>query len=137
MNPLLPFPIDHIGIAVHDLEAAISWYKETMHGEVSLREQLPEQGVTLAFIDTPSGKIELLAPLRPDAPLGKFLAKRGPGLHHLCFQVKDIEHELTRLSARGTVLIDATPRHGAGGGKIAFLHPSSCMGVLTELVQLP
>ena len=137
MNPQLSFPIDHIGIAVHDLEAAIAWYKATMHGEVSLREELQEQGVTLAFIDTPTGKIELLAPLRDDAPLGKFLAKRGPGLHHICFEVKDIEHELARLAAQGVVLIDTTPRHGAGGSKIAFLHPSSCMGVLTELVQLP
>ena len=136
MNTVQPhWSIDHIGIAVTDLDQALRFYQMTTGAEVSLRERLDSQGVELVFIDTGEAKIELLAPLRPDSALGKFLQKRGPGLHHVCYRVTDIRKELKRLADMGVKLIDSEPRSGAGGTQIAFLHPSSCIGTLTELCE--
>lgn len=132
-----PWEVDHIGIAVTDLEAAIAVYASTAGTTITLRERLPEQGVELAFLNTEGSKLELLAPLNATSTLAKFIAKRGPGLHHVCYRVPDIKAELARLAAAGLQLIDHTPRHGAGGTKIAFISPASFLGVLTELCEYP
>ncbi len=131
----LSWKVDHIGVAVTSLEEAIALYAKTAGTEVTLRETLPAQGVELAFLNTQGSKIELLAPLNAQCTLARFLAKRGPGLHHICYEVNDIAAELARLSAQGCTLIDSSPRHGAGGSKIAFISPSSFLGVLTELCE--
>ena len=112
MSPLGElWPIDHIGIAVSDLDLAIGWYTHHTGAVVGVRERLESQGVELVFLHTGEGAcIELLAPLRSDSTLAKFITQRGPGLHHLCYRVTDIEHELRRLAARGLRLIDSTPR---------------------------
>ncbi len=127
--------IDHIGLAVTDLEQAISLYAAMANTTVTLRERLDAQGVELVFLNTGGTKIELLSALRPDSHLGKFLQTRGPGLHHICYRVHNIRHELRRLADLGFMLIDKEPRKGAGDTEIAFIHPSSCLGTLTELCQ--
>jgi methylmalonyl-CoA/ethylmalonyl-CoA epimerase len=129
--------VDHIGVAVADLQQAIELYSKTAHTEVILRETLPSQGVELVFLNTGGSKLELLAPLNNDCTLARFLAKRGPGLHHVCYEVSDITAELARLSSLGCTLIDSVPRHGAGDTKIAFISPGSFLGVLTELCEYP
>jgi methylmalonyl-CoA mutase C-terminal domain/subunit len=129
--------IDHVGIAVTDLNEATQWYSKTMSAIASHRERLDAQGVELVFIETGGAKVELLAPTRPDSTLAKFIVKRGPGLHHVCYRVPDVQRELTRLSGMGIKLIDQHPRPGAGGTKIAFLHPSSCHGSLIEICEYP
>jgi methylmalonyl-CoA/ethylmalonyl-CoA epimerase len=142
MNPPLPttptpWEVDHIGIAVPDLEAGISLYAVTAHTTVTHRERLEQQGVELVFLNTGGAKVELLAPLNESSTLTKFITRRGPGLHHICYKVSDIVSELARLSAEGMTLIDHAPRHGAGGTKIAFISPASWNGVLTELCEYP
>jgi methylmalonyl-CoA/ethylmalonyl-CoA epimerase len=127
--------VDHIGIAVANLSQAIELYATTAGATVTLRETLESQGVELAFLNTGGCKLELLAALRADTPLGKFLGSRGPGLHHICYKVDDIEGELARLAACGHQLIDSVPRPGAGGTRIAFISPKSFLGVLTELCE--
>jgi len=127
--------VDHIGIAVTDLSHAINHYAAAAGTVVTLRETLESQGVELAFLNTGGCKLELLAPLRPDCTLAKFVTSRGPGLHHVCYRVADIEAELRRLAASGHQLIDSTPRSGAGGTRIAFISPKSFLGVLTELCE--
>jgi methylmalonyl-CoA/ethylmalonyl-CoA epimerase len=135
---IAPWRLDHVGIAVHNLEQAINLYSRTAGTAVTLREALPAQGVELAFLNTGGAKIELLAPLHQNCTLARFLDKRGPGLHHLCYEVSDIKAELTRLSSeQRCALIDSEPRHGAGGTLIAFINPRSFEGVLTELCQYP
>lgn len=129
--------VDHIGIAVTDLDDAIQLYAAWASTTVTLREKLEAHGVELAFLNTVGAKLELLMPLRSDTPLGRFLAKRGPGLHHICYRVDDIRGELARLASEGAKLIDKTPRPGAGGTLIAFIDPSSFSGVLTELCEYP
>jgi methylmalonyl-CoA epimerase len=134
----LTWQLDHIGVAVRDLEQAISLYTRTTGASVTLREKLPDQGVELVFLNTGATKIELLAPLNHTCTLARFLEKRGPGLHHVCYAVADITAELARLSSDlGCALIDSEPRHGAGGTRIAFISPKSFDGVLTELCQYP
>ncbi len=131
------WPVDHVGIAISDMEQAISWYATTMSGAVTFRETLDDRSVELAFIQTPSCKIELLAATRADSTIGRFVASRGPGIHHICYEVRDIDSVLQKLSAAGMTLIDSVPRKGAGKSRIAFIHPSSCLGVLTELCEYP
>jgi methylmalonyl-CoA/ethylmalonyl-CoA epimerase len=136
---MLPSPtwtVDHIGIAVTDLDQAIAHYSALAHTSVLLREKLASQGVELAFLSTGGTKVELLAPLGEDSKIARFLQKRGPGLHHICYQVSDIEAELHRLTTLGLTLIDSTPRPGAFGSRIAFIAPQSCQGVLTELAEV-
>jgi methylmalonyl-CoA epimerase len=127
--------IDHVGIAVEDLEAALRVWGEQMQMRLAHREVVQEQGVEAVLLDVGEGHVELLAPLGPDTPVGKFLAKRGPGLHHVAYQVQDIDATLSSLSAAGMPLIDGEPRIGIRASKVAFLHPRGTGGVLTELVQ--
>ncbi len=129
--------IDHIGIAVEDLDSAIESYSEQLGMPTQHRETVSEQGVEAVLLDVGESHIELLAPLGPDTPVGKYLAKRGPGIHHIAYRVDDIEAEIERLKAAGMKLIDEAPRQGICDTKVAFIHPGSVGGVLTELVQSP
>lgn len=127
--------IDHIGVAVEDLDAALQLYSEVLGMPVVHRETVTEQGVEALLLDVGENHVELLAPLGPDTPVGKFLAKKGPGLHHVAYQVADIDATLAALKASGTRLIDETPRVGIRGSRVAFVHPAATGGVLTEIVQ--
>ncbi|HEY1689184.1 MAG TPA: methylmalonyl-CoA epimerase [Solirubrobacteraceae bacterium] len=127
--------IDHIGIAVEELEPAIAIWGQRMQMQLVHQEVVAEQGVEAALLDVGEGHVELLAPLGPDTPVGKFLTSRGPGLHHVAYQVPDIEATLEALTAAGMQLIDKSPRIGIRGSKVAFLHPRATGGVLTEIVQ--
>ena len=127
--------IDHVGVAVEDLDAAIALYEQTFGMELVHRETVTEQGVEAVLLDVGENHVELLSPLGPDTPVGKFLAKKGPGLHHVAYQVTDIASVLERLKADGVRLIDETPRTGIRGSQVAFLHPAASGSVLTEIVQ--
>ena len=127
--------IDHTGVAVADLDAAIKLYEEILGMPLVHRETVTEQGVEAVLLDVGDGHVELLSPLGEDTPVGKFLARKGPGLHHVAYAVEDIEATLEQLSAAGIELIDAKPRVGIRGSHVAFLHPRSTGGVLTEIVQ--
>ena len=127
--------IDHIGVAVDDLDAALALYSETLAMPLVHRETVTEQGVEAVLLDVGEGHVELLAPLGPETPVGKFLAKNGPGLHHVAYAVADIEATLAQLSAAGVDLIDGSPRVGIRGSRVAFVHPRSTGRVLTEIVQ--
>jgi methylmalonyl-CoA/ethylmalonyl-CoA epimerase len=129
--------IDHVGVAVEDLDAAIHLYAEVLGMPLVHREVVEEQGVEAVLLDVGESHVELLAPLGPDTPVGKFLAKKGPGLHHVAYGVADIDATLDALKAAGTRLIDETPRIGIRGSRVAFVHPASTGGVLTEIVQPP
>ncbi|MFI0422156.1 methylmalonyl-CoA epimerase [Spongiactinospora sp. 9N601] len=134
--------IDHVGIACHDLEAKIAFFESTFGMTVVSREVNEEQGVREAMLhvaDGPNGSsyVQLLEPLSPDTPVGKFLAKRGEGVHHVAFGVPDVAEAMTELGGKGIRLLDERPRHGSMGSSIAFLHPKDVGGVLTELVQAP
>ncbi|UTI64492.1 methylmalonyl-CoA epimerase [Paraconexibacter antarcticus] len=127
--------IDHIGIAVTDLDAALVLYERDYEMTLVHRETVTEQGVEAVLLDVGENHVELLAPLGDDTPVGKFLAKKGPGIHHVAYQTTDIVAELERLAAAGIQLIDQTPRIGIRGSSVAFVHPKSTGGVLTEIVQ--
>ncbi len=127
--------IDHVGVACDDIEAALPRWADVHGLECKHVEEVAEQRVKTAFLPVGESRIELLEPTEPDSPVGKFLAKRGPGVHHVAYRVDDIEAELARLKEQGVRLIDETPRIGAGGARIAFIHPKETMGVLTELCE--
>jgi methylmalonyl-CoA/ethylmalonyl-CoA epimerase len=127
--------IDHVGVAVEDLDASIALYEKTYKMELVHRETVAEQGVEAVLLDVGENHVELLAPLGPDTPVGKFLAKKGPGIHHVAYQVTDIDATLAELKAAGLRLIDETPRIGIRGSRVAFLHPAASGGVLTEIVE--
>jgi methylmalonyl-CoA epimerase len=127
--------IDHIGVAVDDLDAAIALYEQTYEMKLVHREIVEQQGVEAVLFDVGENHVELLRPLADDTPVGKFLASRGPGLHHVAYQVPDIEVALAALKAAGSRLIDETPRVGIRSSRVAFVHPKSSGGVLTEIVQ--
>ena len=127
--------IDHIGVAVEDLDASIALYETTFGMTLVHRETVTEQGVEAVLLDVGENHVELLAPLGPDTPVGKFLAKKGPGLHHVAYQTDDIESTLQTLKDAGLRLIDETPRTGIRNSRVAFLHPGASGSVLTELVQ--
>jgi len=127
--------IDHIGVAVDDLDAAIALHETTYGMTLAHRETVAEQGVEAVLLDVGENHVELLRPLSPDTPVGKFLAGRGPGLHHVAYQVSDIEAALAALKEQGARLIDETPRTGIRSSRVAFVHPKSSGGVLTEIVQ--
>jgi methylmalonyl-CoA/ethylmalonyl-CoA epimerase len=127
--------IDHVGVAVEDLDAALQLYEGVLEMPVVHRETVVEQGVEAILLDVGEGHVELLAPLGPDTPVGKFLARKGPGLHHVAYQVADIAETLTALKAAGVRLIDEAPRVGIRGSLVAFAHPAATGGVLTEIVQ--
>jgi methylmalonyl-CoA/ethylmalonyl-CoA epimerase len=127
--------VDHIGVAVEDIDAALALYERAYAMALVHREVVEAQGVEAVLLDVGENHVELLAPLGPDTPVGKFLAKRGPGMHHVAYQVTDIEAALASLRDGGIRLIDETPRAGIRGSRVAFLHPKSSGGVLTEIVQ--
>jgi methylmalonyl-CoA/ethylmalonyl-CoA epimerase len=127
--------IDHVGVAVEDLDAALALYGETLGMPLVHRETMQQQGVDAALLDVGDSHIELLRPLHPDTAVGKFLARRGPGLHHVAYRVASVQDTLDALSAVGVRLIDERPRTGIRGSQVAFIHPSSTGGVLTEIVQ--
>ena len=127
--------IDHIGVAVADLEAAIALHERTYGMLVVHRETVSGQGVEAVLLDVGENHVELLRPLADDTPVGRFLEKRGPGLHHVAYQVVNIEAALARLRNSGVRLIDESPRVGIRRSRVAFLHPSASGGVLTELVE--
>src|SRR6478735_75460 len=116
--------IDHVGVAVEDLDAAIALHEATYDMELVHRETVAEQGVEAVLLDVGENHVELLRPLSEDTPVGKFLAKRGPGLHHVAYQVEDIDATLAALRAAGVRLIDEAPRAGIRGSRVAFLHPA-------------
>ena len=127
--------IDHIGVAVEDLDAGIALYERSFEMELAHRETVESQGVEAVLLDVGDGHVELLAPLGPDTPVGKYLERKGPGLHHVAYAVDDVDGELDRLAEAGVELIDAEARTGIRGSRVAFLHPRSTGGVLTEIVE--
>jgi methylmalonyl-CoA/ethylmalonyl-CoA epimerase len=127
--------VDHIGVAVEDLDAAIALHERDYGMALVHREVIDEQGVEAVLLDVGENHVELLRPLGSDTPVGRFLAKRGPGLHHVAYQVADVDSALATLRERGLKLIDETPRTGIRGSRVAFLHPAASGGVLTEIVQ--
>jgi methylmalonyl-CoA/ethylmalonyl-CoA epimerase len=127
--------VDHIGVAVEDLDAAIALHEGSYGMAVAYREVVEEQGVEAVLLDVGENHVELLRPLGGETPVGRFLSKRGPGLHHVAYQVADVQATLDTLRDRGLQLIDETPRTGIRGSRVAFLHPASSGGVLTEIVQ--
>jgi len=127
--------IHHVGIAVDDLDAAIDRYVALFGATLEHRDRVEDQGVEAASLRVGGSRIELLAPLAADTPVGRFLAKRGPGMHHVAFAVDDVAAELARLTAAGAELVDAQPRRGLFGLQVAFVHPDATGGVLAEFVS--
>jgi len=127
--------IDHIGVAVEDVDAAIALYEDSFEMSLAHRETVESQGVEAVLLDVGEGHVELLRPLGPETPVGKFMAKNGAGLHHVAYAVEDIDATLRRLDAAGLKLIDREPRIGIRESRVAFLHPRSTGGVLTEIVE--
>jgi methylmalonyl-CoA epimerase len=127
--------VDHLGVAVEDLDAALVLHEATYGMALAHREVIEEQGVEAVLLDVGENHVELLRPLGPDTPVGRHLARRGPGLHHVAYQVADVEAALAALRDRGVGLIDQAPRTGIRGSRVAFLHPRATGGVLTEIVQ--
>lgn len=127
--------IDHLGVAVNDLDAALALYEGSFGLQVHHREVIEDQGVEAVALQIGETTIELLRPIRDDSPIARFLADKGPGVHHIAYSVGDIEGALSRLKEQGVRLVDETPRIGLAGSKIAFVHPKSTYGVLSELVQ--
>lgn len=138
-GPAPPGPrlrLDHVGLAVADLDASIAFQRRLLGVEPCHREALPIERVDSAFFDLGASSLELLSSRDPESPLGRFLARRGPGMHHLAYLVEDLEAELRRWRSWGAGLVDSQPRPGARGRLVAFVHPRSAEGVLTELCQL-
>jgi len=127
--------IDHIGVAVAEIEASLALWRDSFQMEVAHREVVEEQGVEAVLLDVGENHVELLAPLGAQTPVGKFLAKRGPGMHHIAYQVSDIEATLAALERAGLPLIDKHPRVGIGGARVAFLEPKGTGRVLIEIVE--
>jgi len=127
--------IDHIGVAVENIDAALALYGTHFEMELAHRETVEEQGVEAVLLDVGDGHVELLAPLGPETPVGKFMTKNGAGLHHVAYAVDDIDATLERLAGAGIQLIDSKPRIGIRESRVAFLHPRSTGGVLTEIVE--
>ena len=127
--------IDHIGIAVKSSAEAAKFYEQALGLKMSGTDEVDDQGVRVTMLNIGESRLELLEAKGPDSPVGKFIAKRGEGLHHIALQVPNIELALARLKASGVRMIDETPRIGAHNTRVAFIHPSSTNGVLVELVQ--
>jgi methylmalonyl-CoA epimerase len=130
-----PTQIDHVGIAVADLEAAVERYRTTLRLEPAHRERMDDQGVEEVLFEVGSSFVQLLGALGPDTPVGRFLERRGEGIHHVGYRVESVAEALEQLRAAGIRLIDETPRRGSRGTTIAFVHPKDMGGVLVELVQ--
>jgi len=127
--------LDHVGIAVSDLAAALAFYRDALGLEIATPEEVASQRVRAHFVPVGESAIELLEATAPDSPIAKYLDRRGPGLHHITLRVDDIHAALAELKARGVRLVDESPRPGAHGSQVAFIHPSAAHGVLVELVQ--
>lgn len=127
--------LDHVGIAVRELDAALAFYRDTLGLELDAPEEVSSQRVRAHFVRTGEALLELLEPTQPDSPIAGFVDRRGPGLHHIALRVDDIQAALDHLKARGVRLIDEAPREGAHGSLVAFIHPASAHGVLVELKQ--
>jgi methylmalonyl-CoA/ethylmalonyl-CoA epimerase len=127
--------IDHIGVAVEEIEPALELYRDSFELTLAHREVVADQGVEAVLLDVGENHVELLAPLGADTPVGRFLAKQGPGLHHVAYRVADIDATLESLRQAGLQLIDQEPRTGIRGSRVAFMHPRATAGVLTEIVQ--
>ena len=127
--------IDHVGFATEDLDGAIALCEGTFGMPLAHRETVESQGVEAVLLDVGDGHVELLQPTGPDTPVGRYLAKKGPGLHHVAYAVSDIDDALRQLADSGVELIDTEAREGIRGSRVAFLHPSSTGGVLTEIVE--
>ena len=127
--------IDHIGVAVEDIDSAIGLYGQSFEMELAHRETVESQGVEAVLLDVGDGHVELLRPLGPETAVGKFLDRKGPGLHHVAYAVQDIDATLKQIAAAGIELIDSEPRVGIRYSRVAFLHPRSTGGVLTEIVE--
>ena len=127
--------IHHVGVAVEDLDGAVETYERLFGGRLEQRSRVEEQGVEAASVRVGEDRVELLAALDEDTPVGRFLARRGPGMHHVAYEVADIRTALAELAAAGAELIDAAPRHGMFGLEVAFVHPESVHGVLSEVVS--
>jgi methylmalonyl-CoA epimerase len=127
--------IHHLGVAVHDLEEALETYTGLFGGALEHRDTVPEQGVEAAAVMMGAGRVELLAALGDDTPVGRFLEKRGPGMHHVAYEVADVREALGELAAAGAQLIDEEPREGLFGLQVAFVHPDAVHGVLSEVVS--
>jgi methylmalonyl-CoA epimerase len=125
--------IAHIGVAVPDVEAAMQFYRDVL--DVPFRGPEEADGARIVHLQFDGAEVELLEPLQADSPIAKFLAKRGPGIHHICYRVADLEAALITCRERGYQLVDDLPRTGAGGHRIAFLHPKSTSGILVELTE--
>jgi methylmalonyl-CoA/ethylmalonyl-CoA epimerase len=131
---MAPKGIHHLGIAVADLDEAVSTYERLFGAEVEHRATVADQGIEAAALRVGTGRVELLASLGEDSPVGRFLAKRGPGMHHVAYEVDDVRAELAELAGLGAELVDDEPRRGLFGLEVAFLHPDAVHGVLSELV---
>jgi methylmalonyl-CoA/ethylmalonyl-CoA epimerase len=129
--------IHHLGYAVESVEAASRFYRESFGAEPTEPETLEEQGIVATMFGVGGSMVELMEPTHSDSPVGKFLARRGEGFHHVAFQVEDLEAAIARLKETGVELVNEEPRVGAGGTRTAFVHPKGAFGVLTELVELP
>ena|SRR3990172_1547046 len=129
--------IDHVAIVVHDLEAALGFWRDALGLELQAVEDVPEQQALVAFLPVGESEVELVKPTTGDSGVARYLEKRGPGMHHVCLEVDDIQAALDRLREKGVRLINETPLSGSGGKKIAFIHPESAHGVLVELYELP
>jgi methylmalonyl-CoA epimerase len=127
--------IDHLGIAVRSIEDSLRFYAEALGLEVKATEAVEDQGVEVAMLPVGEARIELLEPVSDDSPVGRFIARRGEGLHHICYEVEDLAAKLEHLRSRGVRVLDGYPRRGAEGKLVAFLHPASANGVLVELVE--
>jgi len=127
--------IDHIGVAVEQIEPALELYRDSFGLAVAHREVVEEQGVEALLLDVGEGHVELLAPLTAETPVGRYLARHGPGLHHVAYQVRDIDATLAAVRGAGLELIDEQPRRGIRGSRVAFMHPRATGGVLTEIVE--
>jgi methylmalonyl-CoA/ethylmalonyl-CoA epimerase len=125
--------VAHLGVAVHDVEAALRFYRDVL--QVPTRGPEEADGARIVHLEFGESEVELLEPLHPDSPIGRFLAKRGPGIHHICYRVPNLDAALAACTANGYTLIDQVPRVGAGGCRIAFVHPKSTDGILIELTE--
>jgi methylmalonyl-CoA/ethylmalonyl-CoA epimerase len=127
--------VHHVAMAVENLDDAVATYERLFGARVELRGRMEEQGVEAAYLQVGSGRVELVSPLGDDTPVGRFLAKRGPGMHHLAFEVADVAAAIERLAADGAEVIDSEPRDGLGGHEVSFVHPDSVHGVLVEVIS--
>lgn len=129
------YPVDHIGIAVNNIDASAEFYNNLFGVTISHRENVADQHIEVAFIQLPNIKIELISAMNSEGPVHRFIEKRGEGLHHICYKVPDVQAMLNHCEKNGMTLIDKSPRKGAYGKLIAFVHPKSCSGVLVEFCQ--